>query len=145
MSVIGKKNMNLPMMPGQNANGKNGESVVSVPVNTGTNTSPVAIFAAFLIGTFPLSKIRCVFSITTIASSTTIPNARRKLNNTIMFKEKPIPGKIKNARNTESGTESATKNALVTPIKNINTINTNRKPMMMVFIKSCSVVLVDSL
>ena len=50
--------MNLPMMPGQNNSGTNGASVVNVPENTGKKTSPVACFAAFLIGTLPLSKIR---------------------------------------------------------------------------------------
>ena len=45
MSIVGKYIMNLPIMPGQNNNGKNGASVVSVPANTGINTSPAAIIA----------------------------------------------------------------------------------------------------
>src|SRR4051794_9790583 len=45
MSMVGKYIMNLPMMPGQNSNGKNGHNVVSVPARTGTNISPAAIIA----------------------------------------------------------------------------------------------------
>ena len=45
-------------------------------------------------------------------------------------------GKNKKATNTLKGTLNATKNALVTPMKNINTINTNTNPMMMVFTRS---------
>ena len=128
--------MNLPMIPGQNASGINGESVVSVPESTGRKTSPVAILAALMIGTFPLAKMRCVFSITTIASSTTIPSASKKLKSTIMLSENPIVGITKNARKHESGTDSATKNAFVTPIKNISTTNTRMNPMMMVLMRS---------
>ena len=46
--VIGKNFMNLPAMPGQKSNGKNGAIVVSVPANTGANTSPAAALAAVL-------------------------------------------------------------------------------------------------
>ncbi len=77
--------MNLPIIPFQKSNGTNGASVVRVPLNTGKNTSPVAILAAILISRLPFSKSRCVFSITTMASSTTIPNASKNANNTIIF------------------------------------------------------------
>ncbi|MCY1521779.1 hypothetical protein D9M68_566060 [compost metagenome] len=145
MSVTGRKNINLPIIPGQNKSGAKGASVVNVPENTGRKTSPAAILAAFTIGILPLSKIRCVFSITTMASSTTIPNPNRKENKTIMFmvKLKPnIPPKIgiaKKAINMERGTEEATKMAFVTPIKNIRITVTRIKPMIMVLIRSCRV------
>ena len=42
--------------------------------------------------------------------------------------------------NMERGTDKPTKSALVAPIKNIRTTVTKIKPMMMVLIKSCSVV-----
>ena len=45
-------------------------------------------------------------------------------------------GKNKNATNTLNGTLNATKNALVTPIKNISTNNTSMNPMMIVFTNS---------
>jgi hypothetical protein len=80
-------------------------SVVMVPENTGRNTSPAAILAASLIGTFPLAKIRCVFSITTMASSTTIPSASRKENSTIMFSVNPIHGITIKAIKHDNGTD----------------------------------------
>ena len=134
--------MNLPITPGQNAKGTKGASVVMVPEKTGKNTSPVACFAACLIGIFPLPKIRWVFSITTIASSTTIPNASKKENNTIMFMVKPILGIIINAMAIDNGTDNATNMALVKPIKNIKIMVTKTKPITMVLIKSCNVSLV---
>ena len=137
--------MNSPITPFQKASGINGANVVAVPLNTGKNTSPAAIFAAFFIGTLPLSKIRCVFSITTIASSTTIPSANKNANNTIMFIVKPKAGITRKATNIDKGTLKATKNALVVPMKNIRMINTKMKPIIMVLIKSCKVVRVESL
>ncbi|MNZ61399.1 hypothetical protein D3C78_794950 [compost metagenome] len=131
--------MNFPITPCQKANGINGASVVNVPDNTGKNTSPVAILAACLIGIRPLSKIRCVFSITTIASSTTIPSASRNENNTIMFKVKPSHGITRNAMNMDNGTDDATKIALVVPMKNIRITVTRIKPMIIVLIRSCNV------
>src|SRR5688572_20448488 len=139
ISVIGRKNMNSPMSPSQNASGINGASVVSVPDNTGTNTSPAAAFAAFAIGTFPLLKTRCVFSITTMASSTTIPNANRNAKSTIMFMVKPMVGINRKARNIDKGTDMATNNALVAPMKNISSSVTRINPIMIVLIRSCSV------
>jgi hypothetical protein len=86
---MGNPNIKLPMSPGQNASGIKGAKEVSVPLNTGKNTSPAAILAAFLIGTFPLSNILWVFSITTMASSTTIPSASKNPNKTMTFNVKP--------------------------------------------------------
>jgi hypothetical protein len=53
-----------------------------------------------------------------------------------MFKLKPITGKTKKAMKQDNGTESATKMALVTPMKNIRIIVTNINPIIIVFIKS---------
>ncbi|OIQ69165.1 hypothetical protein GALL_492360 [mine drainage metagenome] len=139
MSVIGRKNIKCPIRLFQNARGIKGASVVIVPEKTGKNTSPAAIFAAFLIGTAPLAKMRCVFSITTIASSTTIPNASRNEKSTIIFSVNPMAGISKKAIKQESGTESATKTALVLPIKNIRITVTKINPIMMVLIRSFSV------
>ena len=134
--------MNLPITPGQKANGTKGASTTSVPDNTGKNTSPAAILAALRMGTLPLSNTRCVFSITTIASSTTIPSASRKENRVIIFKVKPSVGNTRNAMKLESGTDNPTKMALVAPMKNIRINVTRIKPMMMVLIRSFKVVLV---
>ena len=136
--------MKLPITPFQKANGINGNKVVMVPVNTGKKTSLVAFFTASLTGIFSSWKIRCEFSITTIASSTTIPSASRKANNTIMLRVKPMPGKTIKAIAHDKGTDKATKMALVVPMKNIRMKVTKTKPMIMVLIKSCRVVRVLS-
>ncbi len=130
------------MIPFQNSKGKNGAMIVSVPANTGIKTSPAAAFAAFAIGTFPFSYSLCVFSTTTIASSTMIPNPKSSANNTIKLRVTSEPtiisaiGRNKNATNTLRGTLRATKKALVTPIKNIKIISTNKNPMMIVLTNS---------
>ncbi len=46
ISVVGKKAMNSPTMPGQKSIGAKAASVVAVAAMTGTATSPVASFAA---------------------------------------------------------------------------------------------------
>ena len=51
-------------------------------------------------------------------------------------------GKNIKATNTLKGTLNATKNALVTPIKNIRIINTNTNPIIIVFTKSLKDVMV---
>lgn len=63
MSMVGRYTMNLPMMPGQNKSGKKGANVVSVPANTGINTSPAATLAekAVLSLPFPSTNILCIF------------------------------------------------------------------------------------
>ena len=45
-------------------------------------------------------------------------------------------GRNRKATNTLNGTLNATKNALVTPMKNIRMINTSMKPIMIVLINS---------
>ena len=132
------------MMPGQNNNGKNGANVVSVPARTGIKTSPAALFADSVGESFPLpsTNILWVFSITTIASSTIIPSPKSNANNTIKFNVTADPvmisaaGKKKNATNMLNGTDNATKNAFVTPIKNIRIINTSTNPITIEFTRS---------
>ena len=88
MSMAGKYTINFPIIPGQNNKGKKGAKVVMVPAKTGIKTSPAAIFAEVVAVNlpFPCTKIRCVFSITTMASSTIIPKPNNRANNTIKFK-----------------------------------------------------------
>ena len=148
--MVGRYTINLPMIPGQNRSGKNGASVVTVPASTGIKTSPAAIFAALLTLNFPLpsTNMRCVFSITTMASSTIIPKPNSRANSTIKLRVtcvptiKSAPGKNTNATNILSGTESATKNAFTTPIKNIRTISTSMNPIIMEFTSSLNELLV---
>ena len=146
ISVMGKYRMNSPMMPGQNMSGTNGATLTSVPLNTGKKTSPAAFFTAKLMGMFSSWKIRCVFSMTTIASSTTMPNASRKANMTTVLSVNLRSGKTKakaemitNAMNADSGTESPTNSASVVPMKNMSTNTTNTKPRITVATKSLSV------
>ena len=150
MSMVGKYTINLPMMPGQNRSGKNGAKVVIVPANTGMKTSPAAILAAKLTLNlpFPSTKIRCVFSITTMASSTIIPKPNSRAKSTIKLRVtwvptiKSAPGKNTNATNMLSGTDSATKNAFTTPIKNMRTISTRINPIIIEFTSSLNELLV---
>ena len=51
-------------------------------------------------------------------------------------------GKNTKATNILNGTDNATKKALVTPIKNINTINTKTKPITIEFTNSLKELLV---
>ena len=137
INVIGKYFMNSPTIPGQNNKGKNGEIVVKVPDNTGINTSDDANFTASTIVNFlKLLNKRWEFSITTIASSTTIPKPKRKANKTIVFKVKSNPGINKKVNKAERGTDKPTNAASRTPMKNIKTITTNTKPNTTVLIKS---------
>ena len=129
--------MNSPTIPGQNNKGKKGEIVVNVPVNTGTNTSEAANLTASVIVNFlKLLNKRWAFSITTIASSTTIPKPNKNANNTMVFNVKSNPGMNKNVNKADKGTESPTNAASRTPIKNINTITTKINPRITVLIKS---------
>ena len=132
------------MMPGQKSSGMKGARVVRVPANTGMKTSPAANLAASfaLIFPFPCEKILWVFSITTMASSTTIPSPKSRANSTMKLSVTLDPtinsalGRRMKARNMLRGTERATKNELVTPMKNMRMIITSTKPMTMEFTSS---------
>ena len=86
-----------------------------------------------------------------MASSTIIPKPNSNAKSTMKFRVTVVPimpsaiGRNMKATKTLNGTLSATKKALVTPMKNINTISTKMKPIMMVFTKSLKEVLVDLL
>ena len=118
--------------------------MVSVPARTGIQTSPAAIRADNVADNLPLlsTNILCVFSITTIASSTIIPRPNNRANNTIKFRVMLEPvinsaaGKNINATNMLNGTDNATKNALVRPIKNIRINSTSTKPITIEFTRS---------
>ena len=97
------KTINLPTTPGQNARGKNGARVVSVPDRIGTNTSPAANFADEAISILVFLCILWVFSITTIASSTTIPIARTIPRSVKTLMEKSTMYIIKNAPISDMG------------------------------------------
>ena len=94
--------------------------LLSVPASTGTNTSPAAIIAAIVEVSFPLPciKMLCVFSITTMASSTIIPKPNNNANSTIKFSVTCVPiiisakGKNTNATNMLKGTDKCNKECI---------------------------------
>ena len=71
-----------------------------------------------------------------MASSTTIPKPKRKAKSTMVFRVKPKKYKGINANRADRGTESPTKMASRTPIKNIKTNTTKIKPSTTVLTKS---------
>ena len=79
-----------------------------------------------------------------MASSTTMPRPNKKAKSTMVFNVKTMPnappmmGNITKPTNVESGTESPTKMASCTPIKNIKTKTTKIKPKITVFSRSFS-------
>ena len=78
-----------------------------------------------------------------------IPRPNSNANRTIKFKVTDVPiipsatGKNRKATKTLNGTLNATKNALVTPIKNIRMINTSTKPIIIVLTSSLNDFLVS--
>ncbi len=135
--------MNSPTIPGQNSSGKKGAMVVRVPESTGTNTSPAAAFTASLISqSLCWLNNRWVFSITTMASSTTRPIPSRKAKSTMVLSVKAVPtmgpmmGISVKATNADSGTERATKIASATPMKNIRISTTKMNPSTTVLTRS---------
>ncbi len=84
INVIGMYDINSPIILRQKSSGTKAASVVAVDEIIGIATSPVACFAAS-ITEYPLSTNRCMFSVTTIALSTSIPNARINEKRTIIL------------------------------------------------------------
>ena len=71
-----------------------------------------------------------------MASSTTIPKPNKKAKRTIVLSVNPENQSGMKAIKAESGTESPTKMASRTPIKNIKTITTKMNPKITVLTKS---------
>ena len=77
-----------PVIPPINDTGTNTAINTSEVAKTAPNTSFIVISVAVL-GSFPSCICRCVFSSTTIASSTTKPTARTRPNKINRFIENP--------------------------------------------------------
>ncbi len=75
IAIIGTIRMNCPETPDINIKGPNAPIVVKLAATTGQPTSSAPRIAATF-GDAPFSICRYVFSMTTIASSTTIPTTR---------------------------------------------------------------------
>ncbi len=84
IKVIGNKPIKLPIIPGQNISGKNAANVVAVDAIIGQATSPTACLVASKV-LYPLSINLYIFSTTTIALSTNMPNASTKPNKVIIL------------------------------------------------------------
>ncbi len=132
INVIGIYFMNSPIIPSQRINGKNAAKVVAVDAIIGIAISPTACFAASQ-GAKPLSIKRCMFSTTTMALSTSIPNARIKENNTIMFILKSMAPITTKEINMDIGIASPTKRASRVPKKKNKTAITKITPIIMLF------------
>ncbi|MNS73167.1 hypothetical protein D3C72_1065990 [compost metagenome] len=76
-------------MPDRNATGMNTASSTSTMATTGPLTSSMARLAASFGGSLNSTMLRSTFSITTIASSTTMPMASTIPNKVSMLTEKP--------------------------------------------------------
>ena len=74
-------------MPGKNAIGTNTAISTSAVAMTAPSTSPIASTAAFLADTLNSWMCRSMFSMTTIASSTTMPVARMMPNSVSVLME----------------------------------------------------------
>ncbi len=84
-------------MPDRNATGTNTAHSTSTIAITGPPTSSIARFAASFGGRLCSFMLRSTFSITTIASSTTMPMASTRPNSVSMLMEKPsaaMPAKV---------------------------------------------------
>ena len=74
-------------MPGIKPTGTNTANSTKVVATMGPDTCSMALVTASFIGSFSSFKMRSTFSITTIASSTTIPIANTKPNNVMVLIE----------------------------------------------------------
>ena len=132
VNVIGKYFMNLPIVPGHKAKGKNAINVVAVEEITGQAISPIPILDACTLDN-PFFMLANTLSTTTIPSSTSIPNPITNPKSTIVFKVNPKAERIVKAINIESGIAAPTNNEFRNPIVNINTIITKTIPKIMWF------------
>ena len=79
MNAKGMTAMNFPITPETNKSGRNVITVVITPDTTDGSTSAVPSIAAW-VGPFPILRCRSTLSLTTIASSTSMPTAMRNAN-----------------------------------------------------------------
>ena len=90
-------------MPGRKAVGTKTASSTSVVATTGPVTCSIAFFAASAAASFSSSISRCVFSTTTMASSTTMPIARMSPNIEMVLIDMPAASRTANVPISETG------------------------------------------
>ena len=93
-----------PVKPPMNATGTNTEHSTSTMATTGPVTSSIALIVASLTGKCSSCMIRSTFSMTTMASSTTIPIANTRPNNVSVLMENPSSNIPANAPTIDTGT-----------------------------------------
>ncbi|MNE29938.1 hypothetical protein D3C80_1234350 [compost metagenome] len=130
VNVIGKYFMNLPIVPGQRAKGRNAIKVVAVEEITGQAISPIPILDAST-RLSPFFILANTLSTTTIPSSTSIPSPITNPKSTMVFKVSPNADRILKAINMDRGIAAPTNKEFLSPIVNINTIITNTIPKIM--------------
>ena len=91
-----------PVIPPKKDTGTNTAINTKEVATTAPNTSSIEMFVASL-GALPSCMCRCVFSSTTIASSTTRPTANTSPNKINKFIENPIPDKKINTPINDTG------------------------------------------
>jgi hypothetical protein len=94
----------VPVMPPRNATGMNTEQSTSTMATSAPPTWPIALSAAILAETFSSSMIRSTFSITTIASSTTMPIASTRAKRVRRLTEYPRAARPRKVPITLTGT-----------------------------------------
>ncbi|MNS03867.1 hypothetical protein D3C72_352130 [compost metagenome] len=130
VNVIGKYFMNLPIVPGQRAKGRNAIKVVAVEEITGQAISPIPILDAST-RLSPFFILANTLSTTTIPSSTSIPSPITNPKSTIVFKVSPNADRILKAINIDKGIAAPTNKEFLSPMVNINTIITSTIPKIM--------------
>lgn len=93
-------------MPLRKTIGRNTTTVVTVAASTGIATSSAASMAAVR-GALPMSRCRCVFSTTTMESSTSRPITSAKPPSVIRFSVCPVASSPSSAAMIDSGIASA--------------------------------------
>ena len=140
--MIGRYFMKSPITPGQNIKGANTISVVSVEVVIGQATSFAPCFAA-VNKSVPSSRNLYVFSIITIALSTSIPKANINANKTTKFSVISNIERTINEINILSGIARATNVAFLNPSRINSTIRTSTNPENMLFSKFFTLLLIS--
>ncbi len=116
-----------PLIPGMNATGTNTDSKTRVIAMIGPVIWAIAFFVASGIESSGSSSItRSTFSMTTIASSTTMPIARTSANSETVFAEKPIPSMTANVPMIETGTATSGISVVRSLPRNRNTTRPTR-------------------
>ena len=132
ISVFGKTLINCPVIPSHISRGKNAASVVSVDEMIGNAISLTPRLVA-VSNEYPELYKRYTFSTTTIELSTSIPNAKIRLYNTIELRVMSDWSRMINDKNMEIGMARPENSALRNPRNKNSTKTTKNIPRMMLF------------